>query len=80
MGQLFHHRNHIQIVTTRTNTREQAPVVEVLEVNRRATKLHHLKGLLFTLTRKESQPLVLDRLENEVGRLRVKIRRLEERL
>jgi hypothetical protein len=65
-------------------------VVEVLEVNHRATKLHHLKGLLFTLTeahdwifthvRKESQPLVLDRLENEVGRLRVKIRRLEERL
>ena len=56
----------------------------------RATKLHRLKGLLFTLTeahewiRKASflvleTPLVLDRLENEVGRLRVKIRRLEER-
>jgi len=57
-------------------------------VNRRATKLHRLKGLLFTLTEAHdwirthstdrSQPLVLDRLENEVGRLRVKIRRLEE--
>ena len=57
-------------------------------MSRCAMKLHRLKGLLFTLTeahdwifthaRKESQPLVLDRLENEVGRLRVKIRRLEE--
>ena len=57
---------------------------------RRAMKLHRLKRLLFTLTEahdwihKRSQftletPLVLDRLENEVGRLRVKIRRLEER-
>ena len=61
-------------------------------MNRRAMKLHRLKGLLFTLTEAHDwirehaelesipNPLVLDRLENEIGRLRVKIRRLEERV